>query len=213
MTMHLRRRHKMMEKVAVLMAEGYEEGETLTIVDILRRAGIQCNTFAVETWQTKAKEEMEDNKTDISNGRFVKGMHGMMVKADNDFSDEVKDYDMLVLPGGRPGGANLKENPEVIQMVKYFAAEGKFVAAMCSGTLVLAEADVIKGKQVTGYTGYAEKLPGAVFKEDVVVADGKLVTSQGPATVYPFAYKLAEVLGKDVSLLKERMLYNFAGGR
>lgn len=197
-----------MEKVAVLMAEGYEEGEALTIVDILRRAGIQCDTFAVETWQEEDKE-----KTHCSQGRFVKGMHGMMVKADKGFSDEVKEYDMIVLPGGRPGGANLKNNPEVIQMVKYFAAKDKYVAAMCSGTLVLSEADIIRGKEVTGYTGYGEKMPGAIFKEDVVVADGKLVTSQGPATVYPFSYKLAEVLGRDVSILKERMLYNFAGGR
>lgn len=204
-----------MEKVAVLMAEGYEEGETLTIVDILRRAGVRCETFAVETWQTKDNRENAERENSAHNvrGRFVKGMHGMLVKADKDFSDEVKEYDMLVLPGGRPGGANLKENPEVIQMVKYFEAEGKFVAAMCSGTLVLSEADIIKGKQVTGYTGYSEKLPGAVFKEDVVVVDGKLVTSQGPATVFPFSYKLAEVLGRDVSVLKEKMLYNFAGGQ
>ena len=188
-----------MEKAAVLMAEGYEEGETLTIVDILRRAGIPCDTFAVGSG-----EEGES---------FVKGMHGMLIKADKEFSDEVKAYDMLVLPGGRPGGANLRENPEVISMVKYFAAEGKYVAAMCSGTLALAQAEVIQGRQVTGYTGYAEKLAGAVFKEDVVVADGNLITSQGPATVFPFAYKLAEVLGRDVSVLKERMLYNFAGGQ
>ena len=114
-----------MEKAAVLMAEGYEEGETLTIVDILRRAGIPCDTFAVGSG-----EEGES---------FVKGMHGMLIKADKEFSDEVKAYDMLVLPGGRPGGANLRENPEVIRMVKYFAAEGKYVAAMCSGTLVLAD--------------------------------------------------------------------------
>lgn len=197
-----------MKKVAVLMAEGYEEGETLTIVDILRRAGIQCDTFAVDTWKEEDKGETHD-----SQGRFVKGMHGMMVKADKGFSDEVKEYDIIVLPGGRPGGANLKNDPKVIQMVKYFAEKDKYVAAMCSGTLVLAEADIIRGKEVTGYTGYGEKMPGAVFKEDVVVVDGKLVTSQGPATVFPFSYKLADVLGRDVSILKERMLYNFAGGR
>ena len=63
-------------------------------------------------------------------------------------------------------------------MVKYFAAKDKYVAAMCSGTLVLSEADIIRGKEVTGYTGYGEKMPEAVFKEDVVVADGKLVTSR-----------------------------------
>lgn len=183
-----------MAKAAVLMAEGYEEGETLTIVDILRRAEIICDTFSF-------------------GGVFVKGMHGMMVKADKVFSEEVKDYDMIVLPGGRPGGANLKANPDVIAMVQYFAEHDKYVTAMCSGTTVLSEAKVIEGKHMTGYVGYAEKLPGAIFEDDVVVVDGKLVTSQGPATVYPFAYRLAEVLGKDVSTMKERMMYNFAGGK
>lgn len=202
------------KKVAVLMAEGYEEGETLTIVDILRRAEIECKTFAVETWQSESADDVSgEPAADCGDGRFVTGMHGMLVKSDNIFSDKVKEYDMLVLPGGRPGGANLREHPDVIRMVKYFAAEGRYVAAMCSGTLVLAEADIIQGKEVTGYTGYEEKLTGAIFREDVVVADGTLITSQGPATVYPFSYKLAEALGQDVSVLKERMLYHFAGGR
>ena len=74
-----------MARVAVLMAEGFEEGETLTIVDLLRRANIECHTFSFD-------------------GEFVKGMHHMLIKADKMFSDEIKDYDMLVLPGGRPEG-------------------------------------------------------------------------------------------------------------
>ena len=88
-----------MAKIAVLMAEGYEEGETLTIVDILRRLGLTCHTFHFG-------EET------------VKGMHGMYAKADKAFGEEIKDYDMIVLPGGRPGGANLKANPDVIAMVR-----------------------------------------------------------------------------------------------
>ncbi|MFQ6792340.1 MAG: DJ-1 family glyoxalase III [Thomasclavelia sp.] len=183
-----------MAKVAVLMIEGYEEGETLTIVDLLRRAGIACHTF-------------------YFNEPFVKGMHNMYVKADKLFSDEVKDYDMLVLPGGRPGGANLKNNPDVIAMVKYFNENNKYLAAMCSGTTVLADAKVIDGKKVTGYTGYQEKLIGGNFVEDVVVFDQNIVTSQGPATPYPFAFKIAEVFGKDVTEMKERLMYNFAGGK
>lgn len=183
-----------MRKVAVLMAEGFEESETLTIVDILRRAGIHCNTFGFEAG-------------------FVKGMHNIYVKADGLFDETIKDYDVLVLPGGRPGGANLKENPEVIEMVRYFDLHDKYIAAMCSGTVVLSDAGVINGKQVTGYTGYAEKLKGGIFKEEVVVFDQNIITSQGPATPYPFAYKIAEVLGKDVSQMKEKMLYNFAGGK
>ena len=114
-----------MAKVAVLMAEGYEEGETLTIVDLLKRAGIECSTFSF------GKE-------------FVKGMHGMYIKADKIFGEEVKEYDMLVLPGGRPGGANLKNNPDVINMVRYFNENNKYLAAMCSGTIVLSEAKVIE---------------------------------------------------------------------
>lgn len=183
-----------MEKVAVLMAEGYEEGETLTIVDLLRRAGIECHTFSFD-------EE------------FVKGMHHMYIKADKKFGEEVKNYDMLVLPGGRPGGANLKNNPDVIKMVKYFNEHNKYLAAMCSGTIVLSDAQVIDGKKVTGYTGYAQKLIGGQFIDDVVVFDQNIVTSQGPATPYPFAFKIIEVLGKDVTEMKERLMYNFAGGK
>lgn len=183
-----------MKKVAILMAEGYEEGETLTIVDLLRRANITCHTFSFG-------EE------------FVKGMHYMYIKADKIFGDEIKDYDMLVLPGGRPGGDHLRNNPDVIKMVKYFNEHNKLLAAMCSGTLVLSEAQVISGKKVTGYTGYDQKLTGGQFINDVVVFDQNIVTSQGPATPYPFAFKIIEVLGADVTEMKERLMYNFAGGK
>lgn len=183
-----------MARVAILMAEGFEEGETVTIVDLLRRAGIECHTFSFDK-------------------DFVRGMHHIYVKADKKFGEEVKNYDMLVLPGGRPGGANLKNNPEVIEMVQYFNQENKYIAAMCSGTVVLSEAKVISGKKVTGYTGYAEKLIGGQFVEDVVVFDQNLITSQGPATPYPFAFKMIEVFGKDVTEMKERLMYNFAGGK
>lgn len=183
-----------MAKVAVLMAQGYEEGETLTIVDLLRRAEIECHTFYFED-------------------EFVEGMHHMLVKGDKKFSDEIKNYDMIVLPGGRPGGANLKNNPDVIKMVQYFNEHNKYIGAMCSGTIVLSDAKVIEGKKVTGYTGYEEKLFGGVFIDEVVVFDQNIITSQGPATPYPFAFKIAEVLGKDVSVMKERLMYHFAGGK
>ena len=172
-----------MGRVAVLMAEGYEEGETLTIVDLLRRGGLECHTFSF-------------------NEEFVRGMHDMYVKADKLFNDEIKNYDMLVLPGGRPGGQNLLENQDVISLVQY-----------CSGTVVLEKANVIKGKKVTGYTGYQDKLVSGDFVNEVAVFDQNIVTSQGPATPYPFAFKILEVFGKDVTEMKERLMYNFAGGR
>lgn len=183
-----------MARVAVLMAEGFEEGETLTIVDLLRRANIECHTFSFD-------------------GEFVKGMHHMLIKADKMFSDEIKDYDMLVLPGGRPGGDNLQNNPNVISMVQYFNHQNKYLAAMCSGTIVLSKAEVITGKKVTGYTGYDQKLIGGKFVDDVVVFDQNIITSQGPATPYPFAFKIIEVFKKDAIIMKERLMYNFAGGK
>ena len=152
-----------MGRVAVLMAEGYEEGETLTIVDLLRRGGLECHTFSF-------------------NEEFVRGMHDMYVKADKLFNDEIKNYDMLVLPGGRPGGQNLLENQDVISLVQYF-------------------------------NEHQDKLVSGDFVNEVAVFDQNIVTSQGPATPYPFAFKILEVFGKDVTEMKERLMYNFAGGR
>jgi len=183
-----------MKKIAVLMAEGFEESETLIIVDILRRSGLTCDSF-------------------YFGNKLVKGMHGVYVEGDQPFSDEINTYDMIVLPGGRPGGQNLLENEEVIKTVRTFNTENKLIAAMCSGTLVLEKADVIAGKQVTGYTGYADKLTSAYFIDQVVVVDQNIITSQGPATPFPFAYKLAEILGKDTETVRERMLYTLAGGK
>ena len=184
-----------MGRVAVLMAEGYEEGETLTIVDLLRRGGLECHTFSF-------------------NEEFVRGMHDMYVKADKLFNDEIKNYDMLVLPGGRPGGQNLLENQDVISLVQYFNEHHQYIAAMCSGTVVLEKANVIKGKKVTGYTGYQDKLVSGDFVNDVLLELYQRDDFHPElATPYPFAFKILEVFGKDVTEMKERLMYNFAGGR
>ena len=84
---------------------------------------------------------------------------------------------------------------------------------MCSGTVVLEKANVIKGKKVTGYTGYQDKLVSGDFVNEVAIFDQNIVTSQGPATPYPFAFKILEVFGKDVTEMKEGLMYNFAGGK
>ena len=184
-----------MKRAAVLMIEGYEESETMQIVDLLRRAGVETHTF-------RFQEDL-----------YVLSMQGMYVKSDKVFSDEVKDYDVIVVPGGRTAGQKLIANPDVIAMLRYFNEQGKLIAGMCSGTTVLKAADVIEGKRVTGYTGYAEKLTGAIFCDDVAVYDANLVTSQGPATPYPFAFKIMEALGIDPQPLKDRLLYKLAGGK
>ncbi|MCR5468876.1 MAG: DJ-1/PfpI family protein [Lachnospiraceae bacterium] len=183
------------KRVAVLMVEGYEESETIQIVDMLRRMNITTHTFK------------------FIDDEFVLSMQGMKIKADKKFSDEIKEYDVLVVPGGRTAGAKLIADESVQNMLKYFNANNKLIAGMCSGTTVLHAAGVLEGKKVTGYTGYAEKLTGANFCEDVAVYDKNVVTSQGPATPFPFAFKIMEALGVDASPLKERILYYVAGGR
>lgn len=185
-----------MTRAAVLMIEGYEESETMQIVDLLRRAEIETHTFRFQ----------EDP--------YVLSMQGMYVKADKVFSDEVKEYDVIVVPGGRTAWERFIANEDVMNMLKWFNDSNKLIAAMCSGTRVLEAAGVIAGKTVTGYTGYADVLKSAGrFVEDVAVCDQNVITSQGPATPYPFAFKIMEACGVDPSPMKERLLYQLAGGK
>lgn len=185
-----------MTRAAVLMIEGYEESETMQIVDLLRRAEIETHTFRFQ----------EDP--------YVLSMQGMYVKADKVFSDEVKEYDVIVVPGGRTAWERFIANENVMDMLKWFNDNNKLIAAMCSGTRVLEAAGVIAGKTVTGYTGYADVLKSAGrFVEDVAVCDQNVITSQGPATPYPFAFKIMEACGVDPSPMKDRLLYQLAGGK
>ena len=185
-----------MAKVAVLMVEGYEESETMQIVDLLRRAGAECHTF-----------RFQDDE-------WVRSMQGMYVKSDRRFGPEVLGYDAVIVPGGRTAAAPLIANDEVMDVLRQMDEAGKLVCGMCSGTTVLEAAGVLAGKRATGYTGYAEKLTSADFVADeVAVWDANVVTSQGPATPYPFAFKVMEALGLDPEPMRESTLYRKAGGR
>lgn len=184
-----------MKKAAVLMMEGFEESETITIVDLLMRCGIEAKTFCFQ------------------DDLYVRSMQNMTIKADDRFSDDIKTYDALIIPGGRQAWQRLIARQDVLDMVRYFHEQKKLIAAMCSGTRVLKAADVIAGKTVTGYYGYEDVLTGAHFVHDVVAYDDHLITSQGPATPYPFAFKIAEVLGADTAVVRKRLLYEEAGGR
>lgn len=178
-----------MKKVAVMLTEGFEEGEALTIVDILRRAEIECHM--------------------ISTGDdMVRGSHDIVVKADAIISDNTKEYDMVVLPGGLPGATNLRDDERVIRLVQDMNEVGKYVCAMCAAPIVLGKAGILDNKNYTAYVGYDKKIETTgTFKEDMVVVDGNIITSRGPATTYAFAYKLVDVLGGDSMAVKKRMVY------
>lgn len=184
-------------KVAVLMVEGYEESETMQIIDLLRRANVDARSYRFQ----------EDP--------WVLSMQGMRVKSDERFSPEaVATCDVIVVPGGRTASAPLIANDEVMGVLRAFDKAGKLVCGMCSGTTVLEAAGVLAGKRATGYTGYGDKLASARFVADeVAVWDTNVVTSQGPATPYPFAFKVMEALGIDAEPMRKSTLYRKAGGR
>lgn len=179
-----------MKKVAVLLADGFETIEALTVVDILRRAEICCNTFSIGE-------------------KEVCTAHKIIVKADNMIDDlETKDYDCLVIPGGMPGARNLKEDSRVIQLIKDFNSEGKLICAICAGPIVLAEAGIITGKDVTCYPGFENELGECNLKEELVVSFENIITGKGPAATIPFAFELLSKLEpKKVDLIKSRMLF------
>jgi 4-methyl-5(b-hydroxyethyl)-thiazole monophosphate biosynthesis len=186
------------KKAAVLLADGYEEGESLFLADILRRTGVACDTVSIE-------------------GELVRGCHDMYVKADRIISPDMYDeYDMVIIPGGMPGAANLRDCRLVTDWVRKFDEEGKYVAAICAGPMVLKEAGISAGRRLTSYPApkYVEMFSDSDYVDDnaemeqMVVTDGNLITSRGPATTFPFAFKLAEVLGGNVEAVKQGILYN-----
>lgn len=181
-----------MKKVLLFLADGFEEIEAGTVVDVLRRAGVICDTCSI-------KDE------------YVKGCHNIEVKADkNIMDDDLRTYDAVVLPGGMLGAENLRYSTRVIETVKEFYANGKLVAAICAAPMILEEAGILKGVKVTSYPGLRDKLGNSIYKEESVVEDLNIITSRGPATALEFSFFiLSRLYGEEkVEQLKEEMLYN-----
>ena len=176
-----------MAKVAVILADGFEEIEALTVVDVLRRANITCHMVGF-----KAR---------------VTGSHAIQVQADRVFDGDLSEYDMIVLPGGMPGSAHLRDNEQLIAELQKFEQVGKKVAAICAAPIVLNRAGLLKEKEFTCYDGVQEQIADGYYRKETVVVDGQLTTSRGPATALAFAYNLVEQLGGDADGLREAMLY------
>ena len=176
-----------MAKVAVILADGFEEIEALTVVDVLRRANITCHMVGFED--------------------RVTGSHAIQVQADRVFDGDLSDYDMIVLPGGMPGSANLRDHELLIAELQKCEQVGKKVAAICAAPIVLNRAGLLKDKEFTCYDGVQEQIADGHYRKETVVVDGQITTSRGPATALAFAYNLVEQLGGDANALREAMLY------
>jgi protein deglycase len=164
-------------KVYIFLAEGFEEIEAITVVDVLRRAKIDIKTVSV------------------SERKEVTGAHGIMVNADILFdSESQKAGDMYILPGGMPGTANLAAHQELGLLLKDSHNEDKWLAAICAAPMVFGKLGLLSGKAATCYPGFEKDLLGAECRTETVVQAGKIVTSRGPGTAIEFSLKLVELL-------------------
>ena len=173
-----------MKKVALYLAEGFEEIEALTTVDILRRVEVKVDLIAV-------------------GGEIaVTGAHNITVIADSlieDLSHEI--YDMMVLPGGMPGTLNLDSSEILKKQIIDFDLENKYIGAICAAPLVIGKMGFLEDRVATCYPGVQSHLFGANYRDDLdVIVDGNFITSRGPGTAISFGLKLVELLkGKEIS--------------
>ncbi len=165
-----------MKTVLVLFAQGSEELEAVTIVNILRRAGINVTLAGLTAG-------------------VLRGARGITITPDMTLDAALHDsFDMIVLPGGQPGTNHLKSDARVLELVKATAAQSKYVAAICAAPSVLAAAGLLEEKQATCYPGSLDDYPNIHLKTASIVEDGQLITSRGPGTAMDFALILVERL-------------------
>jgi 4-methyl-5(b-hydroxyethyl)-thiazole monophosphate biosynthesis len=179
-----------MAKALVLMAEGFEEIELTSIVDILRRGGVTVTIAGLKDG-------------------LITGSRGIKMQPDVTLDGIKEMYDIIILPGGSPGYVNLGNDRRVIDLVKRYNAEGKIVAAICAGPSVLVKAGILGGKKVTIFKGMENELKNAVYVDKTVVVDGNILTSQGPGTAMEFAIELLKRLTGEKKALEvqEKLLY------
>lgn len=167
-----------MPKVLVPLAQGCEELEAVTIVDILRRANIQVVTAGLDD-------------------RPVEASRGVKLIPDTTLDEALQEeYSMVILPGGLPGADNLGADARINQLLKKMIESGKFAGAICAAPRVLARAGLLDGKKATGYPGFIDggKYPKLNYTGTAVQRDGKIITGRGPGTAIDFSLEIVEAL-------------------
>ena len=169
-----------MASVLVPLAQGCEELEAVTVVDLLRRAGIGVVTAGLDDEPVRASR-------------------GMVLVPDTTLNEALKQqYDMVVLPGGLPGADHLDADVRIHDLLKEMSATDRYTAAICAAPKVLAGMGLLEGRQATSFPGVLDGYQGFEYRTDAVVQDGKIITSRGPGTAMDFALTLIEQLvGKD----------------
>ena len=167
-----------MASVLVPLARGCEELEAVTIIDLLRRAGVEVVVAGVDPGPVHASR-------------------GVVLVPDTTLDEALQgDYDMVILPGGLPGADHLGDDERIMALLQEMMVNGKYIAAICAAPRVLARAGLLEGRRATSYPGALDTaaIPGLDYSEQAVVTDGKVVTSRGPGTAMDFALHLIELL-------------------
>ena len=171
-----------MSRVLVPIAEGSEELEAITVVDILRRAGVDVVIAG------------------LTDEPVVMSRHTVILP-DASLDDSLEEeFDMIVLPGGMPGAVNLDKDQRIHDLLEKAAKRGKYVAAICAAPKILANSGLLDGRKATSYPGFLdiESRPEVKSTGAAIEVDGRIVTSRGPGTALDFALQLVELLeGKD----------------
>ncbi|EMR01623.1 type 1 glutamine amidotransferase domain-containing protein [Cesiribacter andamanensis] len=175
------------KKVAILVANGFEQVEYTQPREALEKAGAEVHTISLEAGKVKGW------KHDHWGDEFPVDKKVEQVNAG--------DYDGLVLPGGQMNPDNLRDNEKAVAFVRSFFSEGKPVAAICHAPWLLVEADVVEGRSLTSYSSIKTDMinAGALWKDQEVVIDGGLVTSRNPDDLPAFCKSMVEVIAKGVS--------------
>ena len=166
-----------MKKVFIFLAEGFEETEAVATIDVMLRG------------------ELDVMSVSITGNLLVTGAHGIAVSAGTLFEKtDISSGDMLILPGGMPGAANLNAHAGLKNALEQYATSGKKIAAICAAPLVLGGLGLLQGKKATAYPGYESTLKGATYVNSPVVKDGNIITGQGPGFALQFGLAIVEEL-------------------
>ncbi len=170
-----------MKKIAVFFAEGYEEIEALTVVDVCRRCGLGVDMVSIT-------EDM-----------LVKSSHGVAVQMDKTYSQaDFSEYDMLVLPGGMPGTKKLEAHEGLMAQIDAFYANGKYIAAICAAPSIFGHRGILKGRKACSYPSFESHLEGAEVTKGPVEISDNVITSCGMGTAIDFGLAIAGIFcGKE----------------
>lgn len=164
-----------MSEVITVLADGFEETEAVTCIDLLRRADIGVKILGLNSLE-------------------VRGAHDITIKAEGLVNEEISLHDGIILPGGQPGTTNLSNSEIVLSLLKRAHSKGLLCGAICAAPTVLGKAGILKGINVSCYPGTEEKIADAIITKDAVSVHGNIITSQGVGTAIEFSLAIISYL-------------------